>query len=230
VIAGLLCLLDPTAKQGQQHAKRQTRLQRFHSCTGCARAQPQECQCRGTARRIGGVYRSVGFRQVFLGFFDTVRRGPAPLLRIGCALRSAADRPSGCTGRGRHRRLASRGGAAAAAWQPQCAVFGRQRHHAIELHPHAVLACRPLPRGPANAVCRGFLGQHAARRLPRVPWARPGLRGHRGDHGPRPLVEHPGARSGCLAHGVARAKPAGHSGHPGLRRGCALARSAPEAA
>ncbi len=82
------------------------------------------------------------------------------------------------------------------------------------------------PPGQPIALRRGVLPQHPRGRLPPLPRARPRLRGHRAVDGARRLADHPRARRRRVAAGVARAEPARHPGHAGLRRGPPLARPA----
>ena len=56
-----------------------------------------------------------------------------------------------------------------------------------------------------------------------MPWAWPRLRGQRTDDGAGRRVDHPATGGRRMADRVAGAKPAGHSGHPGLQRRPALA-------
>ena len=193
-----------------------------------ARAQPAERRCRYSARRAGGVHRCLGLGQVLARLRHPVRRGAAPVFRIGRALRAAADRPGGRAPGRPDRRPAAGRGPAAAARHAHRALLGRQRHHHRQPGAHAVLPRRPLPAEPADAVRRGFLAQHRRGRLPRMPRPGPHLRGDRAIDGARPHAHHPRARRRRLAHRLAGPEPARHPHHPGPRRRPALARFAEE--
>ena len=107
-------------------------VDRFVRVRGAREHNLQGRRRRHPARRAGGVHRHLRLRQVVARLRHALRRGAAPLLRVGLAVRAAADRP----GRRARRRLdrgpAAGGGAAAAARLAERALLGRQRHHAVE--------------------------------------------------------------------------------------------------
>ena len=127
--------------------------------------------------------------QVVAGLRHALRRGAAPLLRIGLAVRAPPDRPGRRARRRFDRGPAAGGGAAAAARHAERALVGRQRHHALEPAAHALFARRQLSAAPADAVRRGLLAEHAAGRLPALPRPGPRLRGDRAVDGARRLAD-----------------------------------------
>ena len=198
------------------------------ACAWRTRAQPPERGRRHSAQCAGGVQRCLGLGQVVARVRDDLRRGAAALLRIGGALRTSAHRSGRCA-RGRlHRRPATCGRTATTARHAECALVGGQCHHAVEPDSHAVFARRPLPRRSAHAVCGGLFTEHPAGGLPRLPRSGPRLRSDRSVDGAGRFAQHPRARHRRVAARLARAEPARHPGHAGLRRRPALARAAEE--
>ena len=193
-----------------------------------ARTQPEGRRRRHPARCAGGVLRRLRLGQIVARLRHPVRRGAAPLPRIGVALCAPPDRPGRRARRRQHRGVAAGGGPAAAARHAQRALIGRQRDDDVQPAAHAVFARRQLSAQAADAVRRGFLAQHAAGRLPALPWPGAGGRRHRARDGARRFAQHPRTRHRVVAAGLARAEPARHPGHAGPRRRQAVARIAEE--
>ena len=170
-----------------------------------------------------------GSRQVVARLRHPLRRGPAPLPRVRGAVRPPPLPPGGRARGGRDRRPPARGRPPAAARRADHALVGRQRHHALQPPPHALLPRRRLPARPAAS------STPSRSRPTRSEGACPRCHGlgriydvTERVHGPGRLAHHPRARDRLLAAGVARPEPARHPRHPGLRRGPPLARAAEE--
>ena len=108
------------------------------------------------------------------GVRHDLRRGPAPLLRVGRPVRPPADPP----GRRAEGRLRSPGCRPRSRWssaarRPASRSSVGHGDHALQLAAHAVLPRGRLPAGRRTARLRRLLPEHGGRRLPRVPRARP---------------------------------------------------------
>ena len=96
-------------------------------------------------------------------YAEAQRRYP----RIGLSVRAAADPSDRGSGGRRDRGAAARGRFAAAAGYADHPFFGGQRHDPSEPVANALLARRHLSAAATpHAPCRGFLAEHAARRMP----------------------------------------------------------------
>ena len=105
----------------------------------------QERRRRHPARRAGRLHRRVGLGQVVAGLRHALRRGAAPLPRVGRAVRAPPVPPDRRARGRRDRRPAARRRAAAAARHADHALVGRQRHDAVEPAADALFARRRLP-------------------------------------------------------------------------------------
>ena len=182
------------------------------SSTSAARASTTSRRRRRRApRRARRLHRRLRLRQVVARLRHDLRRGPAPLLRVGRALRPAAANQVGAPEVERDHGAAAGGRAAAAARRR------RRRARRSGRSRRCRTCCGCCSRGPAptraerdRARGRGVLPQHGGRRVPGMPRARQGPRRDRAAARARPVAEHPRGRGRRVAGRVAGPEPARH--------------------
>ena len=133
------------------------------------RAQPPQRRRRHPARRAGRVHRGLRLGQVVAGLRHALRRGAAPLLRVGGAVRAPAARSRSArrtsqeiTGLPPAVALQQRRGRA------ELALVGRHHHHAVQPAADALLARRrPTPPGADQLDAEAFSPNTAAGACPR---------------------------------------------------------------
>ena len=192
------------------------------------RAQPPQRRRRHPARRHGRVHRGLRLGQVVAGLRHAVRRGAAPLLRVGGAVRAPAAAAGRCAARPGDHRAAAGGGPAAAPRSGHVPLVGRHHHHAVQPAADALLASRRLPRRGRPPRGRGLLAQHRGRRLSALPRSGRRARRHRGAARPGPVAEHPRGRDRRLARRLAGRQPAQHRHRPRHRHRQAVAQAEEE--
>ncbi len=189
------------------------------------RAQSPGRRRRHPPRRVDRVHRRLRLRKVVPRLRHDLRGGPAPLLRVGRAVRPPSDPPGGLAEGRRDRRSPSRGLAPAAPLDPHLPLLGGHGHQPLELAPDAVLPRGRLPARRRTPRLGRLLPEHGGGRVPGVPRPRPGPPHHRGVPRPRPLPLHPRGRDRRMAGRLAGQEPPGHPRHPRPRRGRAVART-----
>ena len=155
------------------------------------------------------LLRRLGLGQVLARVRHALRRGPAPLPRIGVALRAAAVPPGRRARRRRHRGLPPAVALPAAARHAERALVGRDASPRSQA---CCGCCSPAPAPTARsrgAVRGGLLAEHAAAAPAARATASAGRSpGHRARRWCRMTAQHPGPGGRGLARRVARAQPA----------------------